>query len=106
MTVIVNKILDRAERLWWMPLLAGILIGSGIGLTLNWIYYGPAWLLPLAAGFAVMLIRPLGTDVRRRHRIRQARRGLRTIKKRQAASRAAIERRLNELERRIRRASS
>jgi len=68
----LNTVLDRAERLgWWVPVVAGLSTGTGTGQVLQ--HQAWAWGL-LAAGLVLMAIRPAGTAIRARYRIRRAKR--------------------------------
>lgn len=67
----VNRVLDRAERPRLFPAYGGAAIGVGVA----WAVAGFWWAWPvLAVGVVLTLIRPVGTSVRRRVLIRQARR--------------------------------
>lgn len=66
----VNTVLDRADRMPWLPLAAGFTFGAGI----RWVLVQPrpwGWAF-LGAGLLLGAIRPLGTSLRNRHRLREA----------------------------------
>jgi hypothetical protein len=73
----VNRVLDRAEQ-WggWLPCLAGV--NSGIGL--GWVLQGAGWAwLFLGIGLTLTAIQPGGTSLRRRLLIRQVRQQIATL---------------------------
>jgi hypothetical protein len=69
----VNGVLDWAERRTWVVAAAGCLLGTGLGTVSRSGWRGWGWGL-LAAGIVLTAIRPAGTQLRRRHEIREIRR--------------------------------
>jgi hypothetical protein len=67
----VNAVLDRAERMPWLPIAGGLSFGSGLAaVTLHPHVWG--WPL-LAAGLLFVLIKPAGTQYRALRRIQRCR---------------------------------
>ena len=67
----MHTVLDRADRMPWLPLIGGLSLGAGIGQVAQGRTWG--WVL-IGAGLLFGAIRPLGTSLRNRYRIREAKR--------------------------------
>ena len=93
----VNTVLDRAERMPWLPVIAGLSFGSGI----RWVLLQPhpwGWVL-LGCGLLFGAIRPLGTTLRNRHRLREAKRLLAEAREGNLLSMLGAMGKLNQVER-------
>jgi hypothetical protein len=71
-----NQVLDRAEQQPWIIPAGAVSLGFGLGYSIRGAWWG--WPL-LAAGLILAAVRPLGTDLRRRARLRQIRQDLASL---------------------------
>jgi hypothetical protein len=71
-TSYVNAVLDRADRMPWLPLAAGFTLGGGIRFVL--IHPHPWGWAILGAGLVLAAVKPLGTSLRNKYRLREAKR--------------------------------
>ena len=91
-----NTVLDRADRMPWLPPVAGLSLGAGIGQVVLGRSWG--WAL-LAAGLLFGAIRPLGTSLRNRRRLSEAKKLLRAAREGDSFSMLAAEVMLDQVER-------
>ena len=92
----VNAVLDRADRMPGLPLVAGFTLGGGIRFVL--IHPHPWGWAMLGTGILLGAIKPLGTSLRNKYRLREAKRLLAEARKGDVFSMLEAEWKLGQVE--------
>ena len=92
----MHTVLDRADRMPWLPLVAGFTLGGGIRFAL--IHPHPWGWAMLGTGILLGAIKPLGTSLRNKYRLREAKRLLAEARKGDVFSMLEAEWKLGQVE--------